>query len=233
MGKKPSPRKTKKKAPPKQRIDDDLTLLAEVLDEHRLDQNVEGWFTIPWRDGWRAVELGIAMTLRYNKPQAEADIQIYNFISDAIVRRNASPEAYWQSAEIIQLCNLIQDRNTHAFLYASLRCFQVLSSNSSGGGEVYNYLLKRALQTISVQIAGYEGLVMKYRCYDALGIDEKMAQHDFYTKSVKAFEIAWKRGLFHAAYAIAPAKRVAIQTSMWTYGSASAIPLLDKTESSK
>lgn len=233
MAKKQPPRKSKKRQPPKQRIDDDLTLLAEVLDEHRLDTNVDGWFTMPWRDGWRAVELGLAMALCYNDIQAGVDLQVVDFIRNAVVNRNSSPELYWQSAEIIQLCNLIQDRNTHAFLYASLRCFQVLSSNSSGGGEVYNYLLKRALNTTSEPWSSLEDLVMKFRCYDALGLDEKMAKHDFFAKSVKAFEIAWKRGLFHAAYAIAPAKRITIQTSMWTHGDPLTISSFSKAESRK
>jgi len=55
-------RKPAKKVHPKQpKIDDDLAELASVLDEYRLDRNSDGWFTVPWRDGWNAVGLALAL----------------------------------------------------------------------------------------------------------------------------------------------------------------------------
>lgn len=215
MAKKLAPRKAKKRSPVKQSVvDDDLNTLAEVLDEYRLSNSVENWFSIPWRDGWRAIELAFVLG------QGCGLTEVERFLRETIRRRSSQTEVYYESAELIQHCST-SFRSPSRYMYAALRCLQVLCSNSSGGGEVYNIILRRAIDTHDEHEAGMtldqvEAVVTKYRCFDALGLDDSSIKSSLFAKSIKAFEIAWKRGLYNAAYAIRPAKHITMLTTMWT-----------------
>ncbi len=206
-------RKSKKIEHPKvkpPRIDDDLTELATVLDEYRLDNNSRGWFHPAWRNGWNAVALAWACWKDATRMEREginkehpSQIQrdIGEFLDDAITRRVPSAEAYWRINEFLQACTT-DEKLSSRHLYAALRCMQVLISNSSGGGEVYNMILKLAFEPIyeSVEIAD---LVLEHRCMDAINSTAKL-QNDRFDRQRRAFSIAWRRGLYLAAYSISP-----------------------------
>lgn len=195
MGKEPR-RKPKKIQHPKVkpcRIDEELADLAEVLDEYRLDNNAQGWFQIPWRDGWAAVELPW-QAWRCLKI-VDQNQQTADFIQKIIDLKKPDAETYWQVNEHIE-------RVDSKLLYASLRCIQVVISNSSGGGNVYNDILRRGFELLR-PASWIEDLVLEYRCRDAIGVTSNMCG-DVFDRQRRAFAIAWRRGLYHAAYSIPP-----------------------------
>ncbi len=200
-------RRPKRIAHPKQPdiIDDDLRELASVLDEHQLDQNVEGWFTIPWRDGWNAVGLALGC-FRRNLDEYESgrEKEIATWLQRAYEKRGIPTEHqedYWQAGEFLQATHT---EGVSLHLFAGLRCLQVLLANSSGGGTVYNYILKVAFDKTEPSHL-LEDAVLEYRCRDAIGVGAALTGSPDDRKR-RAFSIAWKRGLFHAAYSIGPIK---------------------------
>lgn len=187
-------RKKPKRKPIENAESIDLEFLSQVLDENRLEHDSEGWFTIPWRDGWNAVTLAHRLCPTWDALGAK------NFMTIAISKRDASNQTYWQCDEYLsQISTNIGVDAT--FIYAALRCLQVLSSNSSGGGEVYNTILRRAVDKSGCNVEDIENSILIYRCLDAIGVGP-LLMNDPHDRYRRAFTIAWKRGLFHAAYAI-------------------------------
>lgn len=189
-------RKPPKKVHPKQpKIDDDLAELASVLDEYRLERNSDGWFNVPWRDGWNAV--GLAMSLSDCQDKEDAGAQL--FLKVTWENRRSDASVYWEAGDFLQTLG----RDINVLTCAALRCLQVSVSNSSGGGEVYNAILTRALTELPVHLV--EAHVLEWRCRDAIGTTAYL-QGDLFDRRRRAFKIAWERGLFLAAYAIMPTK---------------------------
>lgn len=201
--------KISKRKPPKRKhsekpqLDDDLTELAEVLDEYRLDNNAENWFTIPWRDGWCAVELAYEAYIHYSTGNDHEEL------TKIIAERQQTAELYWRAGEEIANGNAL---GSSRFLYAAWRCLQVLLSYSSGGGEVYNDILRRAFRGLADEQG--EDIVLIARMRDALGVPSSMDGGTM-DRARRAFRIAWKRGLYHAAYSIQPAKQITAKTTIW------------------
>ena len=98
---------------------------------------------------------------------------------------------------------VLSRRNTDAakLLATSARCIQLAISNSHGGGVVYNELLTQAF--LAIEPALVEDLVLEYRCRDALGPNHNH-QSERNERRRYAFTIAWRRGLYAAAYSIEP-----------------------------
>jgi hypothetical protein len=192
-------RRPKKIEHPKQPdVDDDLRELALVLNENRLDANALGWFTIPWRDGWNAIEMAQRCFERnFDEYASSRENNIDKFITDILSAKSSNAEAYWVAGEYL---TRIDTDDISPFLVAAVRCLQVQISNSSGGGAVFNYILKHAFDKTEPSELLAE-VVLEYRCRDAIGTTAVM-QSDSSNKRRRAFIIAWERGLFHAAYAI-------------------------------
>lgn len=206
MGKQ-SPRKApKRKQPERPQLDEDLSELAAVLDEHRLENNAEGWFKLPWRDGWNAADLAFNV---YLNQLGQSPGVVERILTEALDARKSSAQLYWDVTE--RLTGMSTD-GSWRFLYAAYRCVQVLISNSSGGGEVYNDLLRRALRDMDDELT--ERFVLQHRMQDALGVSRTMDGGTM-DRARRAFTIAWQRGLYHAAYAIQPAKQIAITSTIW------------------
>lgn len=179
---------------------DELAQLVEVLEENRSTNDFEGWFKIPWRNGWAAIHLCKEMFMRSD--------DINDFIREKIATGDVSSDAYWHAGELLASTTLRSTYVDRHYVYAALRCFQVLASNSSGGGDVYNTILRRAVMRHNDD--GYvcsfdqlETIVEGTRCYDALGIWPTL-KNDANDRLRNAFHIAWSRGLYHAAYSIKP-----------------------------
>lgn len=196
-----APRRTHRPTP----IDDDLAELAGVLSEYALDNTAYGWFRPPWRDGVNAINLAMvaAMSARLTSPNAYLDVtnarEILGLITEPTVN---STLAYEQAGRLYN--SLIQPKvNTDPvrFLAAALRCFQLKIANSHGGGTVYNEILVAAF--LPVEPALVESSVLEHRCRDALGTTSHL-QGDKHDRERSAFSIAWKRGLYFAAYSIRP-----------------------------
>jgi hypothetical protein len=200
-------RKPKPQREPKP-LDDDLNELAAILDEHKLDQNAQGWFVVPWRDGWNAVMLAWESWRSLVDSRTDAELEIDIFLKNQLrlyQNPNASHGAmaglaYERARELIEEhASALPTRH----LLTALRCLQALLSNSHGGGHVYNTLLQLAFGKTEPDHL-LEELVLEYRCRDAIGTTVVM-QGNSLDRHRRAFTIAWKRGLYLAAYAIAPA----------------------------
>lgn len=89
---------------------------------------------------------------------------------------------------------------------AALRCLQALVAKSDGGGEVYNAILIGPFSTVLPE--DVHNLVLEYRCRDSIGTTAEL-QNDANDRQRRAFSIAWKRGLYHAAYSLPPAVKPA------------------------
>ncbi|MGH7179934.1 MAG: hypothetical protein ACREJC_21335 [Tepidisphaeraceae bacterium] len=178
---KSSGRKGPKRPPPKDAVpDDELTELAAVIAEHSLDNNAENWFSIPWRDGWNAVELAAAV--------AEPD----SWLRDVCQNRRTEQDVYWEAQDRLALMPSKMSR-------AALRCLQILIAKSDGGGEVYNAILLAPFSVLLPE--NVDRLVRDYRCHDSIGLYPK-PQGDEHDRLRRAFSIAWDRGLYHAAYSL-------------------------------
>lgn len=203
MAKQPQRKPPKRKRSERPQLDEDLSELAAVLDEHRLENNAEGWFKLPWRDGWNAADLAYATYLHHSPGSSDA------YLAEALARRVPSAPLYWTVTE--KLTGMSTDGGWR-FIYAAFRCVQVLIANSSGGGEVYNDLLRRALRGLDDEHT--EAFVLHHRMRDALGVPSSMDGGTM-DRARRAFAIAWRRGLYHAAYSIQPAKQVVTTQTIW------------------
>jgi hypothetical protein len=168
--------------------DYELAELAAVLSEYTLDHNADGWFKPAWNDGWNAVELAARVAARN-----DSDMRWLLAVCD---KREALPKHYEEAND--RLCTLSCKRLTRA----ALRCLQVLIANSHGGGEVYNAILVGPFSDEAREDVAKD--VLEYRCRDSIGTTAQL-QGDGADRQRRAFSIAWKRGLFKAAYAIKPA----------------------------
>lgn len=191
MGKSRCRKPPKRPSPRPRPVDDELVELARVLDERRLDNTAEGWFEPPWRDGWNAV--GLATTLATGG-------EVHKHLVEWCRARCTEPEAYWRASEFLESRQLLETER------AALRCFQVLASNSDGGGTVYNHILRLSFQRNGHELSyetllKIEEIVAMWRCQDAIGTQLQL-QGDAHDRVRRAFKIAWSRGLYRAAYAL-------------------------------
>ena len=201
MSKKARRRPARIEHPKQPQLDDELQELAVVLDEHRLEANAENWFSVPWRDGWNAVALASDFygADDYTEVTSE-ERHIWKWLETVIEKRDDRSHIYWEATEYLQQCTRFETK----YLSAALRCLQVLLANSSGGGTVYNAILKAASDKL-VPIQLHSDIILEYRCCDAIGTTSVM-QNDQHDRLRRAFVIAWQRGLYQAAYSLRPVK---------------------------
>jgi hypothetical protein len=112
-------------------------------------------------------------------------------------------EAYACLGDVYQ--TLIQSRvNIPAvrLLAASARCAMLHIANSHGGGIAYNELLIPLF--LEIEPALVADLVLEHRCNDSIGTTHHL-NRDRNDRQRAAFTIAWRRGLYLAAYSITPA----------------------------
>lgn len=219
-------RKPKRIAHPKQKapdVDDDLKELAKVLDERRLEHNREGWFSLPWNSGYYAGLCGLlAFRVNHDDFESQREEHIHDWLqglyessqpTDFVTKGGVT---YFEAGDLLQGIDMSGAASTESvspLLYAALRCIQVFTSHSSGGGEVYNILLKLAFERCQVPDHLFEECVLEARCLDAIGTTSSL-KGDAYDRSRRAFLIAWKRGLFHAAYSLPPVVKTTIVTTV-------------------
>lgn len=209
--------------PKPKKIDDELRELAEVLDERRIEHNREGWFSIPWRSGFNAIELTVlAFDRHHDEWSSVKERQISEWLSELVANTNAlelrqkGATTYWEAGDLlhgIDISGVSSVDEVSPLLYAGLRCAQVFTSDSSGGGTVYNIILKLAFERVTVPDHLFEDCVLEARCLDAIGTSAQM-RGDINDRTRRAFSIAWKRGLFHAAYSLPPIPSTTIGTTL-------------------
>lgn len=195
MAKCKSPRKGIKRPPRRPQAadrDGELDELASVIAEYSLDNNAGGWFRPAWRDGWNAVEL--ATTVAYRD---EDNPTFGGWLRTVCMFRHDDIETYWRAQDLLML-----SPSQSPLFRAALRCLQILIAKSDGGGEVYNAILIQPFSRMLPEQA-YDH-VLEYRCRDSIGTTAQLAG-DINDRQRRAFTIAWKRGLYQAAYALPPA----------------------------
>lgn len=195
-----TPRKGPRRPPRKDRggEDSELDELASVLIEHTLDQNARGWFRLPWRNGWNTVELALeAANLEALRGDTLVEHQHADWLTQVIHAKDRSQPIYWEAQD------LLAPHRTSRMFRAALRCLQVLIAESHGGGEVYNAILLPPFESNLPE--DVTDLVLTARCRDSIGVGPHTAG-DGNDRLRRAFMTAWKRGLYHAAYALPPAK---------------------------
>jgi len=191
-------RKPVKRRPSRPRpIDAELAELALVLDENRLETDVEGWLTLPWRDGWCTAKLAYDMW----GDARGARSPIARRLCTIIGMRSMTPGTYAEAEDLRArtLAARALGDETMSLLSACARCIQMLIAGSHGGGHVYNDVLRQAISDASITDVAIP--FIEARCWDAIGTHVGLA-NDHNDVLRRAFKIAWERGLYHAAYSI-------------------------------
>jgi hypothetical protein len=182
-------------------VDAELLDLARVLDEHRLDTNAAGWLKLPWKNGWNAISLAWEIVLSGNDSWRWRTDGRDLSAREMITRLAGEPASHLTRRTYYaiddRLANLEWSRSAPA-MRAVLRCTQLLLSNSHGGGAVYNDVLA----TISGSFSEAQMLVHRFNDVADL-IGNEPITHEI-EKLRNVFNIAWRRGLYHAAYALKP-----------------------------
>lgn len=167
-----------------------MSELAAVIAEHTLDNNATSWFRLPWRNGWNAVELAMC-AVPITEP---SDL----WIDDVCRLRTLDQDVYWTAQD-----RLSTTVTPSKMMRAALRCLQALIAKSDGGGEVYNAILLGPFSEVYPEAV--DSIVLEYRCRDSIGVGAEL-RGDVNDRLRRAFTIAWKRGLYLAAYSLPPAK---------------------------
>lgn len=197
-----------RKAPrrkPARELDDELVDLALALDAQRLDKNAVGWFSVPWRFGWNALALAHHVAKQLDTSPVLA------FVSGSRSIRRVDAEVYHQLSEFLERGGYYFDSPTapepmHEITRACLRCYQVIIARSDAGGEAYNTLLRPAFEKLLPETI--EPIVLFWRRQDALGDADDAGRGELFSLGaaslarIETFNIAWKRGLYRAAYAV-------------------------------
>jgi hypothetical protein len=169
-----------------------MTELAVVLAEYSLDNNAYGWFRLPWRNGWNAIELAMQATLKLESGLCESSQR--DWLLSVCQYRAIDQETYWIAQDQLST-------TPSPMMRAALRCLQVLIAKSDGGGEVYNAILVNRFEALlPEQVAD---LILEHRCRDSIGVSAEL-NGDRNDRLRRAFTIAWKRGLYMAAYSLPP-----------------------------
>ena len=196
------PPKRRQSARPK--LDADMRELMTVLAENKLD-DFDAQFEAPWRDGWNAVALLFEEAIACGIARAPEGLgwsaQLTLWITDRLV----SPDVYRQAElmEVEALRALITmpssvDMYGMRAIALAARCAQLVVANTSAGGHAFNPLLKRFYSTV-VSDDNELWRIRKHRCNDAVGAEREDHAN---ARERRAFNIAWERGLYRAAYAI-------------------------------
>lgn len=186
-------RKPKRRPIVDEKVDEkaELAELVELLFEHKLDGNAANWLTLPWRSGWNAIGLALDVAGRSVTWGKQT-----NWLNLLLEGMPVEPAAYLIADEyLLEVC-----RNGYheQAIRVALRCLQMMIARSDGAGHNYNHALQSVVGAISSE------QMIKWRAFDALNYDHRTPITPAVERGRRAFTIAWRRGLFHAAYALPP-----------------------------
>lgn len=137
----------------------------------------------------------MTLGLRSHGVDPRDDAQSINLVKKIITARVAYREVYYTLDDALLT---IRWSNATPFVRAAMRCVQVLVANSDGGGHVYNAILGPIAASIT------EEDIITWRCADAIGVHPSEPATPEIERRRRLFATAWRRGLFHLAYAIQP-----------------------------
>lgn len=183
----------KRKQPRETKLDNDLVDLITLLDEHRGETSVKGWLSVPWRDGWHAARLALDIAAECGTEEFKRVKDTWEHLKE-ILRDDVRTLAVY--ARLDEILHTIRWSHATPALRAAARIMQVVIAKSDGGGEVENAILEPIISGLD------EPWMLYHRMCDALGIRSATMLTPTLARRKKAFETAWKRGLFRVAYAL-------------------------------
>lgn len=193
------PRKTPPRPRPKDRAD-----LITVLMEQTAPSTPEAWFEAPWKNGHNAIHLAIALAGETTDRQHEvADFLSFEY------QRLSPGSAYWHASRLREVALAeagVSDASAMALARAA-EMFLKWISNSDGGGLIYNHHLREICEyslSRGETLEWLDGEVLLWRRRDALGCppNTTMPQDAQTMRRLRAFETAWKAGLFRVAFCV-------------------------------
>lgn len=186
-------RKGPKRKPARERVDDDLADLITLLDEHRGETSVKGWLSVPWRDGWNAAHLALNIAGAVSQEEYERTRATSHELMDIMTSGNRTQSTYEALEDILRT---IRWSSATPALRVAARIMQVVIAKSDGGGHVENVILEPIVTSES------EPWMLAHRAIDALGLNVLGTNTPEAVRRKKAFDTAWKRGLYRVAYAL-------------------------------
>lgn len=196
--------KPKRKPKKKPKLDDELIELASVIAEVQLENNARGWFEMPWRSGWNAARLVVALwhleriELANAGRRAQSTPSGFDDLADVLASEDI--DAITASYEDLEDLRVQLTASGDRTLAQAPRFLQMMIAGTSGRGANYNAMLIRLFERSSVATPTLADIVRVHRCRDAIGVAHNLDTNDARRK--RAFEIAWDRGLYRAAYAL-------------------------------
>lgn len=179
--------------------------LFALLWEQAVPSTPIHWFEMPWRNPANAIRLAVALaahTSRWTNDQSE----LVQFLLKSHTDDSA---AYEQASLMRSLARSDEDAllTSAIALERALEMFLRWKANSDGGGLLYNdHLLAICEQLLNhgAALEVVEPIVRKWRQRDAIGIGVNDAEpEDAVTqRRLRAFETAWKAGLFKVAFCV-------------------------------
>jgi len=196
----------KRKQSERPQLEDDLQDLMAALAQNAVDEGLVATLKMPWRSGWNAVRFGLAVWGPFYAAERAMHVNLSTLMFDLFTtkRREPSPQDYWDLEEA-----LMHDEHARQLpvLRATLRCAQIMTTkDGSGDGSIFNFVWERPLERLvqncsTTALAMIESHMKDARCFDSIGVGVQLRNdtHDYYRR---AFDIAWSRRLYGAAYAL-------------------------------
>jgi hypothetical protein len=187
--------------PPKDRdADPDASDLFALLLEQSVPSTPQGWFSVPWRNGFHAVWLAYHLDLDLRSDGRELRKSVFDCLIGAEnSARVETPKYYWSARKLIRA--LTQNMVFPEALISALRMMQLYVSSSDGGGHGYNEHLLSLCEKLLERGHTEETLarsVRQARAVDVVGAATSSEQQ----RRLAAFYTAWDRGLYKLAYCV-------------------------------
>lgn len=187
--------------PPKDRdADPDTSDLFALLLEQSVPSTPQGWFSVPWRNGFRAIWLAYQLDFGTGSYSLELRKRVYDCLINAEKSvRTETTQYYWAARGLIR--ELAQSVVFPEAMISALRMMQLYVSSSDGGGQGYNdHLLMLCERVMERGLSEHNvGRAVRHsRALDVVSDEDSPT----YQRRLAAFYTAWDRGLYKLAYCV-------------------------------
>lgn len=187
---------------PAPREQDDLIAL---LLEQTVPSTPAAWFESPWKDGRNAIRLAVTLAepipATLHSPRA--------FLLICLDGEVMNSTAYWQASKFRNTirADAFADPCSAVALERAMEMYMRWASRSDGGGLGYNMHLSSICEYMlehGRQLEEIEPIVRKGRQRDFVGVafDDPEPADEQMQRRLRAFETAWKAGLFKVAFCV-------------------------------
>lgn len=201
------PRQSRRPPPDRRAYDDDSLDLFDLLWEQQAPSTPANWFSTSWQNGENAIRLGLA--LASNEKWTEEQSTLVQFLLHGHHKEATDGDAYWQASQLrtAARCDEEASSTSSTALVHTLEMFLRWKSKSDGGGALYNDHLMHICEDLldhGGALEAIEPLVRKWRQRDVvgLGVDDPEPEDPTLQRRLRAFETAWKAGLFKIAFCV-------------------------------